>query len=400
MNTRIVVAAGTLIATAAIGGWLLARHGAAPAHQHRLEKQRDAQGKIYYTCPMHPQVRQDHPGHCPICGMPLVRRMDAAGGQDAAAEPSRGVVQIDPRMAQNLGMRVAAVTRGRLHPQIEAVGSVALDERRIIVVESRAAGWIEKLDVRAQGDAVRKGQRLAALYAPELAAAEQELALARSSGDATLEAAARQRLRGLGGGSGLFSPIDGYVIELMSREGARLEPGAPLMKLADLSRVWLVVEIPEMQTAWVREGGPAQARLRALPGRVFEGRVDYLYPQLDSSSRTLKARLVFDNPDGALRPGAFADVSLSSGLDQDVLKVPGEALIRTGERNTVIVAEAEGRYRPVPVVPGAEQGNEVAILSGLEEGQRVVVSGQFLIDSEAALQGAYRRMQAAVEAQP
>ena len=441
MKTKSIVSLAVTVAVFGAGGWWLAQSDA--PHKHQLEKRLSAEGKTYYTCSMHPQVRQDEKGTCPICGMKLTQRTEAPAGGMAMAgtdkepmywydpmrpdqhfdQPGKSpfmdmqlvpkypdeaggggqstqdtVVQIDPRMAQNLGLRVAPAKSGTFWQRVDAFGSVALDERRIVTVESRAAGWIERLDVRAEGDAVKKGQRLAALYSPELFAARQELKLAESSGDASLVQASQQRLRLLGGGagassqSGVFAPASGFVMELMAREGAQIAPGMPLMKIADLTQVWLLVEIPEVQAGWVREGRSAEARLKSLPGKVFEGRVDYLYPQLDPMTRTLKARLVFDNADGALRPGMFADVTLFGGAQREVLLVPTEAVIRTGTRTVVMVAEDAGRYRPAQVETGPERDGQTVILSGLEAGQNVVVSGQFLIDSEASLLGAYQRM--------
>jgi len=392
MKTKTIVVSLLIALAAAGGGWWLAQPEA--VHQHVLEKRTTSQGKTYYTCAMHPEVRQGEPGNCPICGMKLIARSSDA----SMSAPRDAVVEIDPRMAQNLGMRTAPATRGTFWQRIDAVGSVVLDERRIVTVESRTAGWIERLDVRAEGEPVQKGQRLATLYSPELFAAKQELKLARDSGDAALTAASQQRLRLLGGGAGggsqsvIVAPTSGFVMELMAREGAQLGPGMPLMKLADLSQVWLLVEIPEAQISWVQQGRPAEARLKSMPGKVFEGRVDYLYPALDASTRTLKARLVFDNPDGALRPGLFADVTLFGGPQREVLRVPSEAVIRTGSRTVVMVAEGVGRYRPVQVETGPERNDETVILSGLEAGQQVVVSGQFLIDSEASLRGMYQRL--------
>lgn len=437
-KTRSWIIAGTLITLAfGAGGWWWA--ASTKPHRHQLVKTTDEQGQAYYTCPMHPEVRQDQPGNCPICGMKLVRREEPPAAQATAANADREVlywydpmkpevhfdapgkspfmdmplvpryaqargvegttiVRIDPAMAQNLGMRTAAVKTGSFWQRVDAVGSVAVDERRIVTVESRAAGWIERLDVRAEGDPVRKGQRIAALYSPQLYAAMQELQLAQDSEDARLIDAARQRLRLLGGTPGsdraslVHAPQSGVVIDLAVREGAQVTPGTPLMKLADLSKVWVIVEVPEAQAAWVREGRPARARLRALPGQVLEGSVDYVYPLLDAATRTLRLRLVFDNPDGALRPGMFADVTVFGGARHEVLLAPSEAVIRTGRRNVVIVAEDAGRYRPVEVELGPERNGEIVILSGLEAGQEVVVSGQFLIDSEASLRGAYSRM--------
>lgn len=438
MKTRSILAVVGVVALFGAGGWWLAQSEA--PHKHRLEKRMSAEGKTYYTCSMHPQVRQDERGSCPICGMKLTQRTEAPAGDMAKsvgektplywydpmrpdqhfdkpgkspfmdmqllpkyADESGGVrsatvVEIDPRMAQNLGLRIAPAKTGTFWQRVDTVGSVALDERRIVTVESRAAGWIETLDVRAEGDVVKQGQRLAALYSPELFAARQELKLAEASGEAALVKASQQRLRLLDGGagassqSGMFAPASGFVMELMAREGAQVAPGMPLMKLADLSEVWLLVEIPEAQAEWIRQGRSAEARLKSLPGKLFEGRVDYLYPQLDTMTRTLKARLVFDNADGMLRPGMFADVTLFGGAQRDVLLVPTEAVIRTGTRTVVMVAEAEGRYRPAHVEAGPERNGETVILAGLEAGQNVVVSGQFLIDSEASLLGAYQRM--------
>lgn len=438
MKTKSIVAIAAVVAVFGAGGWWLAQSDA--PHKHQLEKRTSSEGKTYYTCSMHPQVRQDEPGSCPICGMKLTQREEAPAGDMAMsggdkepmywydpmrpdqhfdkpgkspfmdmqlvpkyAEAAGGtLVQIDPRMAQNLGLRVAPATSGTFWQRVDAVGSVVLDERRIVTIESRTAGWIDRLDVRAEGDVVKKGQRLAALYSPELFAARQELKLAESSGDVALVKASEQRLRLLGGGaggssqSGVFAPASGFVLELMAREGAQIAPGMPLMKLADLSQVWLQVEIPEVQAGWVKEGRTAEARLKSVPGQVFEGRVDYLYPQLDTMTRTLKARLVFDNADGLLRPGMFADVTLFGGAQREVLLVPTESVIRTGTRTVVMVAEGEGRYRPAHVEAGPERNGETVILSGLEAGQNVVVSGQFLIDSEASLLGAYQRMGAGV----
>ncbi|MEC9364728.1 MAG: efflux RND transporter periplasmic adaptor subunit [Pseudomonadota bacterium] len=437
-NTRNWTIAGLALAlAAAAGGWWYAK--AQAPHRHTLVQATDEQGKAYWTCPMHPQVRQQQPGNCPICGMKLVKRedppADAGTGGDrevlywydpmkpdvhfdapgkspfmdmqllprygsAAGAADGTIVQIDPRMAQNLGMRTAPIKTGTFWQRVDTVGAVGVDEHRIVAVEARAAGWVERLDVRAEGDPVEKGQRVAALYSPELYAAMQELNLARDSGDTVLIDAAEQRLRLLGGtpGSGTTTPVraplSGYVMSLAVREGAQVVPGTPLMKLADLSRVWVQVEVPEAQAAWVREGRSAQARFKSLPGQVFEGTVDYVYPLLDIATRTVRLRLVFDNPDGLLKPGMYADVTVYGGARRDVLLAPTEAVIRTGTRNVVIVDEGEGRYRPVEVESGPERSGEIVILSGLDAGARVVVSGQFLIDSEASLLGAYRRMSA------
>jgi membrane fusion protein, copper/silver efflux system len=450
MNRKpILIAATVLLVSVAAGSWLARQHDGMPAsgagHQHLLLPRTDAQGKVYYSCPMHPQVRQDEPGNCPICGMKLVKREQAVAPPSPSPSPQgggektilywydpmkpevhfdkpgkspfmdmelvpkyaevatgAGVVEIDPRMAQNLGMRTAAVRRGTFWQRMDATGAVAIDERRIVAVEARTSGWIERLAVRAVGDPVSRGQVVASVYSPELFATQQELALAQKLGDPDLVEAARTRLRLLGGGDrgaaspqprvAIHAPQAGVVTELRVREGAQVTPGMPLMMLADLSQVWILVAVPEAQAGWVAAGKPAEARLRALPGRVFEGRVDYVYPLLDAETRTLQLRLVFDNPDGALKPGMYAEATVFGGARREVTLVPTEAVIRSGERSVVIVAEATGRYRPVEVRIGAERAGESEVLEGLAPGQQVVVSGQFLIDSEASLRGAYQRL--------
>ncbi|MGQ0586539.1 MAG: efflux RND transporter periplasmic adaptor subunit [Gammaproteobacteria bacterium] len=457
MKKRIVLVAIAAGASVAAGVWyahrstmdMQAADQEAP-HKHQLEQRTDQQGKVYYTCPMHPQVKQNEPGNCPICGMKLVKREEPVADGGAALSGETGdrkilyyydpmkpdvrfdkpgkspfmdmqllpkyadenggtVVQVDPRIAQNLGVRTAMVERGAFAQEVNVVGAVEVDERRIFVVEARAAGWVEELPVRAVGDPVRRGQRVAGVYSPDLYSAQEELVLASQSGDAGLIRATRQRLILLGASEAqvdevvrtgkaqrrmaIAAPSNGVVTELNVRQGQQVSPGTPLMRIADLSRVWVTVEIPEAQVGAASKGQGAQARLSAVPGRVFEGRVDYLYPRLEVATRTLRARIVFDNPDGALKPGMYADVALAGSAREDALLVPTEAVIRTGTRTVVLIAEDEGRFRPVEVELGPEHSDRIVVLKGLEEGQRVVVSGQFLIDSEASLRGAYQRLE-------
>ncbi|MGE0387560.1 MAG: efflux RND transporter periplasmic adaptor subunit [Gammaproteobacteria bacterium] len=437
MNSRVILVLLAVAAAAGTTGWWVAGHRL--THTHTLVEAVDAQGRVYYTCPMHPQVRQATPGTCPICGMKLVRREGGSGQTAAPASDKRTVlywydpmkpevhfdkpgkspfmdmalvpkyadaggatVEIDPRMVQNLGMRTAVVATIRAAARVDTAGTVAIDERRIVAVEPRVAGWVEHLAVRAVGDTVRRGDTLALIYAPDLLAAQEELALATKLGDRSLIDAARTRLDLLGahavGASPpqrrvpVLAPISGVVTELMVREGAQIAPGTPLMKLADLASVWVQAEVPEALAFGVTAGAPAQARLEAQPGRVREGTVDYVYPTLDARTRSVRARLAFANPDGALKPGMYAQVSILGVQTAQRTTVPAEAVIRTGTRAVVIVAEAKGRFRPVHVVPGRELAGQTEIIEGLRPGQRVVVSGQFLIDSEASLQGAYDRM--------
>jgi Cu(I)/Ag(I) efflux system membrane fusion protein len=269
----------------------------------------------------------------------------------------------------------------------------------------RASGWVEQLAVRAAGDSVRHGQLLAAIYSPELLAAQDELLIAAGSGDAGLLDAARSRLSLLGMSNtqiarvektrkaerrvNYFAPFDGYVMDLGVRQGAAAAVDTTLFQLAELDTVWINAEVPETQAAWLKVGDHAEATVPALPGEHFPARIDYIYPELTTATRTLKVRLVVENPRGHLRPGMFAGVHLVGAPREDALVVPSEAVIKTGMRSVVIVADDSNHFHPALVQVGAEYAGNSEILAGLAAGQKVVASGQFLIDSEASLRGAF-----------
>ena len=358
---------------------------------------------LYWYDPMAPQQHFDKPGKSPTMNMPLVPKYaDDATGSTAA---SAGTIAIDPRVVQSLGVRLSLVEKGSFARTVDTVGVVAVDEHRIEAIQVRQPGWVEELDVRAVGDSIRRGQRLAGVYAPDLLATQQELLIARNSGDPQLVEAAGRRLSlfGLSGSQiahiektsqaerrvNYYAPFDGYVMELGARQGAAVVPGTMLFQLADLQSVWINAEVPETQAAWIRAGDPVVADVPALPGQHFQGRIDYLYPELTSATRTLKVRVVIQNPVGRLRPGMFAAVHLRGATQDQVLTVPTEAVIVTGTRSIVIVADDATHFRPVLVRVGAEHGGRSEILESLSIGQNVVASGQFLIDSEASLRGAF-----------
>jgi Cu(I)/Ag(I) efflux system membrane fusion protein len=358
---------------------------------------------LFWYDPMRPDQHFDAPGKSPFMDMPLVPKHADEELRDGTS------VRISPQMVQNLGMRTAAVVRGDLTDRIDASGRVVADERSLRKVAVRAAGWVEVLNVSAEGDSVRQGEVLAEVYSPALDAAQDEFLLALKSGQSTLIDAARDKLRALGLPDedaarlerdrratrriAIRAPMHGYVMTLSTREGAAVTPDVPLFELVAHDPIWILASLPESQSALVAIGSAAQVRVAAYPGRVFEGSVDYLYPELDMTTRTRRARIVLDNPGDALHPGMFVDVSLSVESQHGALLVPTEAVIRTGHRDVVIVAAGQGAYRAVHVVVGAERNGKTAITSGLSEGDLVVTSGQFLIDSEASLRGAYNRMQ-------
>ncbi len=359
---------------------------------------------LYWHDPMVPGQRFDKPGKSPFMDMQLVPVY-------AGAEGDEGKVTISPRVQQNLGVRTAEVTKGTLAPAVEAVGNVAYNERDVAVVQARSNGFVEKLYVRAPLDSVRKGQPLAELYAPEWVAAQEEYLSVRRMAGTRLEGlidGARQRMRLAGMSEDqtrlvettgkvhprltVIAPIGGVVTELGAREGMTVMSGAPLFRINGVGTVWVNAEVRENQASEVRPGSRVEARTPALPGTVFEGRVSAILPEVNPATRTFKARVELANPGGRLVPGMFATVNFTLMARKEALLVPTEAVIQTGKRSVVIVAQSDGRFAPVDVELGVEANGQSEIRKGLEAGQKVVVSGQFLLDSEASLRSTTTRM--------
>ena len=360
---------------------------------------------LYYRNPMNPEITSSKPAK-DWMGMDYIPvYADEVNSEDGV------VVRIDPALVQNLGVRTEAATRGRLWRRIDATGVIGYDEGRINHIHMRSEGWIEDLRVHFVGERFAAGDVLFEIYAPTLVNAQEEFLQALRTGQAALIATSRERLRLLGVDEVqvreleqnrrvrsrviVRAPRDGVVTELNARHGMFVTPAMEVMSLADLSSLWLLVEVPERQSSWVAVGQVVELRLPALPGEVFEGRIEYLYPGLDARTRTLRARVQLDNPGERFRPDMFANVRIFSGSRDDVLSIPRAALIRTGRAERVIVAEGEGRFRAVEVSSGMESGDWVEIRDGLEEGDRVVVSGQFLLDSEASIQASAMRLRGA-----
>ena len=359
---------------------------------------------LYYHDPMVPGKRFDAPAKSPFMDMMLVPVYGGAGGDD------QGTVTVSPRIQQNLGVRTAEVVEGTLQPMVSAVGSIAWNERDQSVVQARATGYVERLHVRATLDRVRAGQPFADLYVPEWVAAQEEyLAVRRfAASDPGLIAAARQRLLLAGMSEAqvarveaagmvqpritLVAPSSGVVAELVAREGMTVSPGMMLARINGLASVWALDELPESQAALVRHGSQVEARSPGVPGAVFRGSVQALLPEVNATTRTLKARVQFANPSGQLVPGLFVTMQFMDTRAGKALLVPTEAVIQTGRRAVVMVAEDGGRFAPVDVETGLETGGQTEIRRGLKAGQRVVVSSQFLIDSEASLKGVEARL--------
>lgn len=365
---------------------------------------------LYWQDPMVPGQRFDKPGKSPYMDMPLVPVYADEGG-------GGGNVSINPGVQQNLGMRIAEVTKGSLATRIEAAGNIAYNERELALVQARANGYVEKLYVRAALDPVRKGQALAELYVPDWVAAQEDFLTAKrltARGDAAgleLVDAARERMRLAGMSEDqiklvestgkvqarlvVAAPVSGVVAELGAREGMTVANGALLFRINGLDTVWVDAEVPEAAAELVRPGNAVEVRTPALPGTVLKGKVSAVLPGVDPATRTLRARIELVNPGRRLVPGMFATVAFSPAVRKDVLLVPSEAVIQTGQRSVVIVAQADGKFAPVDVEMGRESNGQTEIMKGLKLGQKVVVSGQFLIDSEASLRGVTQRMNVA-----
>nr|WP_046968641.1 efflux RND transporter periplasmic adaptor subunit [Luteibacter rhizovicinus] len=355
----------------------------------------------YWYDPMVPEQHFDHPGLSPM-GMQMVPRVDDA------STPS-GSIHIDASTVQNLGLRTAPVERHAMASTVEVPGNVTWDMRQVVTISARVDGIVEHLDVRATYTTVTKGSPLLALLAPQWRSALAEANALRhvQSPDAkALSDASQARLRvlGLSAADGVMSrgdgaaillnaPVSGIVTTLDVREGQRVNAGQTLMTINGTTSVWVEAAVPQGQASAIRPGTPVTVRADAWPGRAFTGHVEALLPDIDGATRTQRARIVLSNPDNALAPGMFAHVTLTPVADAPVIAVPDEALIADGESARVIVAEQDGRFRAATVTPGRSTGGMTEIRSGLTEGQRIVVSGQFLIDSEANLSGALNRLE-------
>jgi len=390
--------AGALLALGAGGGWWWAQRPAAgkPVAGPQSAASQDSRRVLYWYDPMMPQQHFDKPGKSPFMDMALVPRYaDEAAGDNG--------VRIDPSVMQNLGMRLASVERIALATRVDASGLIGFNERDVAIVQARSGGFVERVCPLAPGDVVRTGQPLVSLLVPEWAAAQHELLAIRAAGDPALLAAARERLRLLGMPDELIRRVEqrgepqprftvnlprgGLLQSLEVRAGMTIASGQTLARVNGLSTVWLDVAVPQAYATWVHPGVRAEARLAGFPDKIIRGRVSAILPVLDAAARSLQVRVELPNADGRLRPGLSAQVQLISDTHGSALAVPSEAVIRTGKRALVMLAGENGHFTPVEVTPGIEVGERTVIESGLEEGQKIVASGQLLLDSEASLSG-------------
>ena len=366
---------------------------------------------IVYQSGMHPWIVQDEPGQCPICGMDL--QPVSVSGQE------EGAVRIDPVTQQNIGVRTSTVEVAALPQTARTTGRFEASEEGQVAVSPKISGWVEALHVKYEGARVRAGQPLFELYSPELVSTQEEYLLAlrnrerlagtgaEEDAERLVEAARRRlaywditaeqvrRLEETGEPQRtltFYAPASGTVTETSVTEGQQVQAGQTLMRLTDLSTLWLMADVYEQDLAWVDVGTPAVIELPYAPGQPRTGRVSYLYDRLDPQARTVQARIAVPNPGGRLKPGMYATVTLTGSESAPRPVVPEEAVIRTGEQEVVVLALGDGRFRPVEVVAGPSSNGQVQILEGLEGGEEVVTSAQFLIDSEASLQSSISAM--------
>ncbi len=369
-----------------------------------------ANEKTLYACGMHPQVIQDHPGNCPICGMKLtpIRKQD---NPDTNATMNSSVIAIDPATIQNMNLRTMEIARSPLRRAIRTVGDVTHSEAATVDVTTKFRGWVEKLFVDATGQQVHRGDPLFEIYSPELFSAQTEflLALSSAASDDALRESTRLKLSYLDVSEAqiaelektrqprktltVAAPIDGYVMEKTVVQGQMVEPGMKLYELVNHDTVWVLAKIYEQDLPLLRLGQEALVAVTSLPGAQFRGRVAFIYPTLDEKTRAATVRAEFHNPGHLLKPGMYATVQINAEVQASALLVPDSAVLRSGARNTVFVALGGGKFDPRTAVLGAEaDGGMYQVISGLNEGERVVTSGQFMLDSESQLREAIEKM--------
>jgi len=370
----------------------------------------------YWRAPMDPNYISDKPGKSPM-GMDLIPVYEDEGQEE-------GLVTIDPVTVQNIGVKTEVVKKRPLHRIVRTVGRITYDEKRIFHVHTKVTGWIDKLYVNFTGEAVRRGQPLIAIYSPDLVSTQKEYLQAldyrksmQASGFESIQAsgeslvdATRKRLelwditpqqikeleatREIRKNMTLYSPIRGIVVKMESaREGMYVQPGMNLYTIADISRVWVEADIYEYELPWIKLGQKATMNLSYYPEKEYEGTITFINPFLEEKTRTIKVRLEFDNPNFELKPDMYADVMISSDITKEGVGVPIQAVIHSGKRDLVIIDRGEGRFEPRQVKIGAEAEGYYQILDGVKEGENVVTSAQFLIDSESNLKAAISLMQ-------
>ncbi|RZQ53313.1 efflux transporter periplasmic adaptor subunit [Pseudoalteromonas phenolica] len=393
----------------AVGGAGMYFYSQSNAEHNSHAEQSDEKKPLYWVAPMDSNYRRDKPGKSPM-GMDLIPVYDESNSED---EHGPGAIKISPEVINNLGVRTAQVTLKGMTPTINTVGHIQYDEDNLVHIHPRVSGWVEQLFVKTTGQKVKKGQALYTLYSPELVNAQQEFLIALRGTEFGLIDAAKARLRALhiddifieqlqrdkkvSQNVTFYAPQNGVVANLKIREGYYVQPGTTMMSIGDLSNVWVEAEVFERDAASVMVGLPVHMTLDYQPARAWHGEVDYIYPTLDEKNRTLRVRLRFENKDGALKPNMYAQLQISGKTKQDSILTPIESVIRTGKQNRVVLALGDGQFKSIAVQIGQVYQDQIEVLEGLNEGDTVVTSAQFLIDSESSKSSDFKRMEFAEE---
>ncbi len=418
MNKQIWIVAAVMLAVGGGGGyWFASQQNSSSQTRTSVD---DAQERkvLFYRNPMNPAITSPVPAQDEM-GMDYIPVYADDGGDTSAPA---GTVSIDPTVVQNIGVRTTTAKLTTLSRTIRTVGRVTFDEERVARLHPKYDGWVEKMFIDKTGDHVSKNTMLMSIYSPQLVATQEEYLLALNNaemleespfpdvrkGAQSLLRSARERLelldvpahqikqlnskRKVMKGLHIHSPFDGIVMKIGAREGQRITPETELYMIADLSRVWVIVDLYEDDLPWVREGDSAEMKVAGIPGHTFTGKVSYIYPYLEAKTRTVKMRLEFDNHELALKPDMFANVTVKAGKQIDAVVVPSEAIVRTGEQEQLFVQRSPGKFEPRKVVVGIDSEGQTQILEGLKAGEIVVTSSQFLIDSESKLKEATAKM--------
>ena len=420
MNKSVFMTAILMLIVGLAGGYWLA--GSRPASEQSVSKNADKK-ILYYRSPMNPSVTSPVPAKDAM-DMDYVPVYEEGG---ISKDEPPGIVKIDAVTVQNIGVRTAFASRSTLSNVVRAVGRVAYDEESMLHLHPKTEGWIEKTFVNKTGQWVNKNADLLSIYSPQLVTSQQEYILALNNLEALknspfedirngadeLVKSSRERLKLLDVPTHqlrelesshkikkslhIHAPKSGIVMKIGAREGQFVTPANEIYMIADLTKVWVYADIYENELPWVKEGDAVEIQLAGIPGKTFKGHLDYIYPYAESKTRTIKVRLAFDNQDLLLKPDMFAEVTIHAAKQVDAIVIPGEAVIRSGASNQVFVVRAPGKFEPRLVILGIASGGKVTVLEGIEEGDEVVISAQFLIDSESKLREATGKMLEAVD---
>ncbi|WP_415892277.1 efflux RND transporter periplasmic adaptor subunit [Neptuniibacter sp. PT8_73] len=358
---------------------------------------------LYWVAPMDPNYKRDKPGLSPM-GMDLVPVYE----EDLAGGDSPGTISISPEVENNLSVRTEAVLFSPLQAQLKTVGYVGVDQERVTDIHSRISGWVEQVKISVKGEYVEKGSLLYEVYSPELVNAQEEYLAALRSGNRFLRNASESKLVALGVSKAVLStlnkqrqplqklpvyaPVSGYIDQISLRRGTYIKPNSRLLTIAPLDQVWVTAELFERQGSAVQKGDVAEMTLAFMPGEIWRGQVDYVYPTVNQKTRTLNVRLRFDNPDLLLKPDMFAQITIQSLPTKPMLNVSDTAVIKTGDQDRIVLALGEGKYKSVEVKTGPSMAGRTAIIQGLFPEDKVVTSAQFMLDSESSISSDFLRL--------